>query len=477
MSKFTYIDLFAGAGGLSLGLSNAGFNLLFANDFNSSCIKTFKSNLNIAHSKTNSNCIIEGDITELYKALNTTRIYNKKIGIRTVTTNKELYAKQRSSILTSEDFRIVKSIKNLDLLCGGPPCQGFSLIVKSKKGTKEERSNGFINDTRNYLFNYFLKFAKSYKPKIILIENVKGLESSLDFKDLIATSIEKLGYKVASNIIKSHEFGIPQIRNRLFFIGVRKDLKISPTKIFTDEFMLSKKFVNLQEAIYDLPQIKVNPKPNNYKKSNELPFANKNSFGMNVSSTPYKKLLKNQNYYVKKINTYKNKYIESDFLYNHKSRYHNLRDKHIFMNLKEGLYLNHPDNFIALNGNNKKMEDGSYFNGIDYIKDKDSNGNKIASNFADKYFKLNANSKSKTIIAHLETDGNSYVHTPINKNKNNLNYARSITPREAARIQSFPDWYKFEGTLRNQYAQIGNAVPPLLAYYIGKTIIKHLSNE
>ena len=82
---------------------------------------------------------------------------------------------------------------------------------------------------------------------------------------------------------------------------------------------------------------------------------------------------------------------------------------------------------------------------------------------------------SKTIIAHLETDGNSYVHPPIKKNRNKLDYARSITPREAARIQSFPDWYFFKGSLRNQFRQIGNAVPPQLAFEIGKIIKNHLN--
>ena len=109
------------------------------------------------------------------------------------------------------------------------------------------------------------------------------------------------------------------------------------------------------------------------------------------------------------------------------------------------------------------------------LKKIDENGDKIPSGFSDKYFKLNSESVSKTIIAHLETDGNSYVHPPIKKNRNNLDYARSITPREAARIQSFPDWYFFKGSLRNQFRQIGNAVPPQLAFEIGKIIKNHLN--
>ena len=107
--------------------------------------------------------------------------------------------------------------------------------------------------------------------------------------------------------------------------------------------------------------------------------------------------------------------------------------------------MNHPSNIAAL----KKINKGTPFTG-----------------FLDKYFKLNQNHISKTIIAHLETDGNSYVHPSQN---------RSITPREAARIQSFPDWYFFTGSLRNQFKQIGNAVPPLLASVIAKEFIKILT--
>ena len=475
--KLTYIDLFCGAGGLSIGLANAGFELIYANDFNKESIQTFKHNLKMTHPHLNSDNIIEGDITELYKCLDTKRVYRKKIGYKTVTTDSEKNMKKKAADLDEKHFDLVKKVKTVDLLCGGPPCQGFSMIGKSKKSTVEERSKGFINDSRNYLFKYFLKFAESYRPKIILIENVKGIQSSSNFKDLIINNIKRLGYKAESYVFSSNDFGIPQLRNRIFFIGIRSDLDIHPNKIYFKlnkiiERVKSNSKVNLGDAIYDLPQIISNPNPNNYRSKNEIPFKNRNSFGMNVSSEKYSDIIdiKKSNSYIKKINTFKGKIMFPDFLYNHKSRYNNLRDKHIFKYLKEGLYLNHPDNFKALNGDGKIMKNGEEFKGIDYVKNYDENGNKIASSFSDKYFKLNSKDNSKTIIAHLETDGNSYVHPPIEKNKNNLKYARSITPREAARIQSFPDWYKFEGNLRNQFRQIGNAVPPLLAYEIGKEL-------
>ena len=143
------------------------------------------------------------------------------------------------------------------------------------------------------------------------------------------------------------------------------------------------------------------------------------------------------------------KNIKPSKLYNHKSRYHNERDLFIYTHLAQGKYLNDP-------ANKKAMSKVSY--GVKY----DKNGNKSIKGFEDKYFKLDSDKVSKTIISHLETDGNSYVHPGPNP--------RSITPREAARIQSFPDWYFFKGSTRNQFSQIGNAVPPILAKIIASEI-------
>ena len=182
MNKNSYIDLFCGAGGLSLGLSAADFQLSFASDIDLQSISTFRKNLNITHHQINDDMIIQGDIQELYKHLGTKRIYKKKIGIKTIKTGKEKALLNQKQNISDNQIKKLKSIKNIDLLCGGPPCQGFSMIGRAKHGTVEERAEGFINDTRNNLFKYFLKFAEKYKPKIILIENVKGLASTSNYR-------------------------------------------------------------------------------------------------------------------------------------------------------------------------------------------------------------------------------------------------------------------------------------------------------
>ena len=167
-------------------------------------------------------------------------------------------------------------------------------------------------------------------------------------------------------------------------------------------------------------------------------------FWKNISDLPYSSIVKKNGNrkYLKLINSYKGKVKTPEYLFNHKSRYHNERDLFIYKNLIAGKYLNDPVNEKALSK-------------VTYGVVTDENGNKKVKGFGDKYFKLDPESVSKTIIAHLETDGNSYVHPG--------EYPRSITPREAARIQSFPDWYFFTGSTRNQLKQIGNAVPPVLS--------------
>ena len=456
MKKNTFIDLFSGSGGLSLGFSNNGFDLLLANDIDNQALNTIRYNLKITHPNTNENHIIHGDITEIYKNLNVAIVKEKLLGHKSVVTNKSIQIKKRApSEYTNEVKEYLNSLTQCDVIIGGPPCQGFSMIGRAKRGNLIDRTKGFIDDPRNSLFSYYLKFVEKLNPKLVLIENVKGLKSASEYESLIKNSLKNIGkkYDVESILLNTKDFGIPQNRERIFFIGIRKELKIKYNIGACDiiQNILKKKqktTINLKDAIFDLPVISSNPKPNNYDEKKEIKFGNKKYFGENVSKLKYEVLINHQKCtkYRNQINRLKNKgIIHPETLYNHKSRYHNPNDLSIYNSLKQGKYLNHPSNIAAL----KKINKGTPFTG-----------------FLDKYFKLNQNHISKTIIAHLETDGNSYVHPSQN---------RSITPREAARIQSFPDWYFFTGSLRNQFKQIGNAVPPLLASVIAKEFIKILT--
>jgi DNA (cytosine-5)-methyltransferase 1 len=461
--NYNYIDLFAGAGGLTIGFGNKGFHLEIANDIAEPALNTLRKNLKHTHPGTNENRVILGDIKELYEHLNNGTVTYDTQGHMVIETNKEVELRKKAPSIKDNDFlkNIVSKLSHVDVLIGGPPCQGFSMIGRSKKATLEERIKGFIDDPRNQLFKYYLKFAEKLSPKLVLIENVKGLASAAGYRDLIEKSLKdtgEFGYETSSYILNAKDFGIAQSRERIFFIGVRKDLAkkydIIASEIFDEIIKAKKDPVKLKDIIFDLPQIKANPKPNNYKEEVEVSFKNiALCFGKNISDEPYKDLLnkKSCNKYISSINTYNGKLIIPKYLFNHKSRYNNQRDLFIYKNLVAGKYLNNPVNKKALS----KVTYGVFI---------DENGNKKVKGFGDKYFKLNPESVSKTIIAHLEIDGNSYVHPG--------EYPRSITPREAARIQSFPDWYFFTGNTRNQFKQIGNAVPPLL----GSIFAEHFKN-
>jgi DNA (cytosine-5)-methyltransferase 1 len=463
MNKYTYVDLFAGAGGLSLGFGNAGFELEFANDIAKEAVDTFRHNLKTTHENLNQNRLIHGDIIELYEHLGTSKVENMSLGHITVETDKEINLRKKAPAI--KDDRDIKSvladIDSVDVLAGGPPCQGFSMIGRSKRASAEERMRGFVDDPRNQLFRYFLKFAEKLSPKIVLIENVKGLGSAAGYKDLIEESLKNTGkgYAVASEVLNAKDFGLAQHRERMFFIGVRKDFarqhEIDAEMIFNQINDSKEESLKLADIIFDLPKIKANPKPSNYSKVAEICFSNKKSFGMDLSNQSFDELVPKLTSYAKRINTYRGNLFTPSHLFNHKSRYHNERDLFIYKNLKEGKYLNDPENKKALSK-------------VTYGVTIDENGNKSVKGFGDKYFKLDSKSVSKTIIAHLETDGNSYVHPGDNP--------RSITPREAARIQSFPDWYRFCGNTRNQLKQIGNAVPPMLAFNIA-SVFKQILND
>lgn len=474
--QLRYIDLFCGAGGASIGLGDQGFELILANDIDSIALETFKHNLKKIHKNTKQELIIHGDIKDLYSLLNPRgarkRIRKQSLGYMTITTQKEkqIYLNKPKIVNNKQIQKVLTSIrilKNIDLLIGGPPCQGYSLIGRSKRGSKVDRAKGFVDDPRNQLFKYFLACAKKFDPKVVVIENVKGLASSTNYRDLIEISLRRTGrgYTTHSLILNAKDFGVPQHRERLFFIGVRNDIakklkwtKVSLAKLIIDRTKAykNKDRTNLKSAIGDLPKIIANTAPNNYAKEDEIAFGKKGSFGENISSKKYNDLIVKKSNYRVRINKYRNKMIKPLRLFNHKARFHNKNDKQIYSALRPGKYLDHPDNKNAL----KRVTYGTQF---------DADGRRYLKSFVDKYFKLDPRQPSKTIIAHLETDGNSYVHPgPI---------PRSITPREAARIQSFPDWYEFRGPTRRQFRQIGNAIPPLLARVIGRIVKDILDNK
>lgn len=201
------LDLFCGSGGLSKGFEWAGYNIIAANDNFSAACETYKNN----HKKT---IMVEGDITK------------KEV-------KNELY----------------KSIKNkkIDIVIGGPPCQGFSYAGKR-----------LVDDPRNFLFREFVEVVKKIKPKVVLVENVEGILTSNDGKtfESIKDSFSELGYKMHGKKLLAVRYGVPQKRKRVVMIGV---LSGDPEKCYPEEILVDeKKFISVRHAIGNLPSIKVN---------------------------------------------------------------------------------------------------------------------------------------------------------------------------------------------------------------------------
>lgn len=371
-----YIDLFCGAGGLSLGLEQAGFKVAFASDFDSICSNTYIKNRNLNPKK-----FFCGDIR----------------------------------FLNASHSDLISSLSGIDLVAGGPPCQGFSMANRQR----------VINDPRNVLYKEYLKFLKVISPKFFIMENVKGMLNKID--EIIEDFSTILGseYNIAYSLFNVKDYGVPQNRERLIIIGNR--IGVSTEDIINSIKSKSKycpRFV-LYDAIGNLPKLK----PNRIKNNTSI-----ENFDVGFFKVKFDYIRDN---FYRFINGNK----DINFLYNHKNRYNNDRDIEIYTRLPQGG--NSLDPSIS--------DIMPYTNRLDIFKDK--------------YYKLKYNEICKTITSHMRYDCNMYIHPT---------QSRGLSPREAARIQTFPDDYVFYGAQNLWYKQIGNAVPVKFAEIIGKEVIKYL---
>lgn len=317
----------------------------------------------------------------------------------------------------------VKKSNSVDLIIGGPPCQAYSIAGRVRD------ENGMRNDYRNYLFEHYLSVVKRYKPKVFVFENVPGILSAKpnDKKiiEIIEEEFKKSGYVISNKILKygvvdASKYGVPQRRKRVILLGVRKDLD-SLNSIYDkiDDFYnvilpkYQQKEVTVGEAIDDLP--KISPIWDEKKRTNKKAYT-----------------------YQEEINW-------------HIPRYHNLRDMDIYKMLAEDI----------------ETGEKKYTNAAAITKIYEQ---KVGSKSPiHRYHVLRKDEPSTTIIAHLYKDGNRFIHYDSSQ-------ARSITPREAARLQSFDDDFNFIGSQGSVYQMIGNAVPPKLALAIGKAVKEFLDN-
>ena len=305
----------------------------------------------------------------------------------------------------------------VDVIIGGPPCQAYSLIGRARD------QRGMLDDPRNFLYLHYLKFIEEFKPEIFVFENVPGLLSARKgeiYSDLLKR-INKLGYVTRSepHILNACDFGVLQDRKRIIFIGWKKEHDFD-----YPVFESKKPQYTVQAVLGDLPKLEP---------------------GMGTDGP--------QRYRVGRPSGYLRKYgirNNQKYVRHHVARNNLDRVREIYR--------------IAIRMWNDDKKRLRYDQLPDHLK---THANQTS--FLDRYKVVDDGGLSHSIVAHISKDGNYYIHPDINQ-------ARSLTVREAARIQSFPDDYLFEGPRTAQYIQIGNAVPPLMAAGIAEEVAKLLAD-
>lgn len=307
---------------------------------------------------------------------------------------------------------------NVDIIIGGPPCQTYSIARRQDK-------NLIKNDYRNFLFESYLKVVEHYKPKAFVFENVPGILSAnptgKPIIKIIKKSFNKAGYIIIDDLSKAiidfSEYGVPQNRKRIIILGLNKSYYGNNAKTMVENFYNNilpnykvKKKITVREAIGDLPKL--------------LPLDLELKIGRKK---------------------YSHSFFDDNKIKNHQPRWHNKRDQNIFYMLANDLQTN-TNKYISTSALKKLYLE---------ITGKDSN--------IHKYYVLRWDEQSNLIPAHLYKDGLRHIHPdPIQ--------SRSITVREAARLQGFPDDYIFYGTQADAYKMIGNAVPPIFSKVLAMAI-------
>ncbi|MGD6960136.1 DNA cytosine methyltransferase [Rossellomorea aquimaris] len=330
--------------------------------------------------------------------------------------------------ISPTDFSIQTGVKkgDIDVLIGSPPCQTFSSIGIAK--IKSLGKGDIKSDPRNYLFKQYFDYVKFFEPEIFVLENVPTMKTRYkgELFQKILELIKELGYEPHAEILNSVEYGVPQTRKRLIIVGVRNSKGFSfpkPTHFYnekeasqmdmfeftTNENRELKNATTVFDALNDLPVI------HDGCRFKELQYSK------NDNLTDYQKLMRNENRLVD----------------NNICRMSNDRAKKVFLHMEQGQkYMDLPKEVRQI---------------LPFREDI----------FHDRLKRLNLSKPSWTVLAHIGMDGYMYIHPTEN---------RTLSVREAARIQSFKDSFVFTGNMREQYIQVGNAVPPLLAQKIAESV-------
>jgi DNA (cytosine-5)-methyltransferase 1 len=401
-----FIDLFAGAGGLSEGFIRAGFKPIAHVEMNKDACDTLKTRTAFHYLKKNNR--IEEYYDYLKGKISREEFWNKiPDNLIESVINSEISAETLPSIFERIDKELGK--KKVDLVIGGPPCQAYSVAGRARD------PKGMTEDPRNYLYKYYVEFLKRYQPKMFVFENVPGILSANNggYLELIFEAVKEAGYELEKKVLNAKHFGVLQDRKRVIIIGWKKSLKFKYPLFEENE----PQFEILKDLFSDLPKIK----------------NGQGAWGVVE--------------YAKETNTYLEKSgIRNgvDFTSQHIARPNNQNDLEIYK--------------IAVK---KWVSENKRLNYAELPKRLIKHSN--TKSFTNRFQVVNHAGVSHTVVAHICADGHYYIHPDIKQN-------RSITVREAARIQSFPDDYFFEKSRTTAFKQIGNAVPVLMAEGIANKI-------
>lgn len=448
-SAVTYIDIFAGAGGFSLGFDRAGFK----------CVGTIENDLQAGKSYAAN---FPDTVT-----LSLCRLGPEK---------GDIYALDKVAI---EKGLLKTGIVEVDVLVGGPPCQGFSKVGRGKLNDVAKEEGGFKGDPRNDLYVRYLDLIKWIRPRVFLFENVPGIlhHGGRNVAETICEMASAASYQVRCTILNTAWFGVPQIRERVFILGIRADLKIEPsfpkpvhraelTKGHLTGVDLSKNLFRNSNFFYKSKNPKAGPPTVSVEEAlGDLPsFLDHLSYGAYAA---VRSKIKPQPYCSGRPNAYAslmrnwNKSLISSEVTDHFCR-HTPRDYGTFARMRPGDKYSRAveiaeQRYKEAKQRYKKGRSTSYPWRNEFIPPYQTD------TFDEKWRKLISTEPSWTVTAHLAKDCYSHIHYDRTQK-------RAITIREAARLQSFPDAFVFKGNMGDCFRQIGNAVPPLLSFALARHI-------
>ena len=410
------LDLFSGAGGLSEGFFRTGATFVGHVEADKHACDTLKTRTAYWNLKKENKIEIYYDY--LLKKISTQELLEKANVANSDDVINTFIGNDTFDDITKKIKKNlkIKNLKKVDLIIGGPPCQAYSVIGRARMKDK------VVCDPRNFLYQHYVHFLEEFQPKMFIFENVPGMLSASNGEHFenIKKAIGKAGYHMEIKELIASDYGVLQNRKRIIIVGWKKDNRRKNYSYPEFEKIDNQYYV--KDVLSDLPKTKP-----------ARIIEGKGKYENETNDYLIKSNIREQGF---------------DILTQHETRMHNDRDIEIY---KEA---------ISQWDNEKKRLCYKELS----IKRPELITHKNTHSFTNRFNVIKANEKtSHTILAHMAMDGHYYIHPDIEQH-------RSLSVREAARLQSFPDDYYFEGPRTAQFRQIGNAVPPKMAEQIAKKI-------